>query len=227
MDASILQNIIKENTEELNSSLKEISDDTQSQLSELQSKYEQKLSVIQSQQQDLLYLKDELPDASPEYIATYTDEINKTIEKSLASVESWLVSQKESIQTRAQSKIESTKKKIESKLKKKKSLIEDQIKQEAAATLAVTTGKAVSLSSSSTSLSSSSTSFDSSITNPVSSVKYLDNDYLYGYVALNKKTVYKTGAEVAVRKGFNPIKVYTATTEELSQCGIIRTARND
>lgn len=220
MDASILQNIIKENTEELNSSLKEISDDTQSQLSELQSKYEQKLSVIQSQQQDLLYLKDELPDASPEYIATYTDEINKTIEKSLASVESWLVSQKEAIQTRAQSKIESTKKKIESKLKKKKSLIEDQIKQEAAAALAVTTGKAVSLGS-------SSTSFDSSTTNPVSSVKYLDNDYLYGYVALNKKTVYKTGAEVAARKGFNPIKVYTATTEELSQCGIIRTARND
>lgn len=220
MDASILQNIIKENTEELNSSLKEISDDTQSQLSELQSKYEQKLSVIQSQQQDLLYLKDELPDASPEYIATYTDEINKTIEKSLASVESWLVSQKEAIQTRAQSKIESTKKKIESKLKNKKSLIEDQIKQEAAATLAITTGKAVSLGS-------SSTSSDSSITNPVSSVKYLDNDYLYGYVALNKKTVYKTGAEVAARKGFNPIKVYTATTEELSQCGIIRTARND
>ena len=220
MDASILQNIIKENTEELNSSLKEISDDTQSQLSELQSKYEQKLSVIQSQQQDLLYLKDELPNASPEYIATYTDEINKTIEKSLASVESWLVSQKEAIQTRAQSKIESTKKKIESKLKKKKSLIEDQIKQEAAAALSVTTGKAVSLGSSSTSL-------DSSIANPVSSVKYLDNDYLYGYVALNKKTVYKTGAEVAVRKGFNPVKVYTATTEELSQCGIIRTARND
>jgi DNA repair exonuclease SbcCD ATPase subunit len=223
MDASILQNIIKENTEELNSSLKEISDDTQSQLSELQSKYEQKLSVIQSQQQDLLYLKDELPDASPEYIATYTDEINKTIEKSLASVESWLVSQKEAIQVRAQSKIESTKKKIESKLKKKKSLIEDQIKQEAAAALAVTTGKAVSLGSSST----SSDSDSSSITSSLSSVKYLDNDYLYGYVALNKKTVYKTGAEVAARKGFNPIKVYTATTEELSQCGIIRTARND
>lgn len=194
----------------------EIAEMSEQKKAEIEEKYSAKIQQIESLIADISAIPTELAGQSEDFIRRKTKGLQKKIDDKKKAAEDWLKEKSEEVKNWVDEQKQKIQDEIADEIESKKSIIEWNIKMKVAAMLATNTG------SSMPDIPDAEIPKETPQSLPVPPTPLTDDEYMYSYKNIKGQFVADLGSNVAKRKHYNPLTIYTDGSDKLEKSKIKR-----